>query len=445
MSPPLNRSLNFYDVFALALGQIIGSGIMVLVGIGIEFTAYAIPFAFVLSAMLSIVKQIPIAFMGSAMPATGGLYVYCKRVLGPRLAFFYLAVLLITHILIALFALGVAEYAAALVPGLNIRFVAAGILVVFFCVNLVGVKPAAILQKFMIVFLLIGLSFLIYFGVFEVDYSQFSGREALLPNGWYGFGLACVVLSFSTGGAQYVSELGGEMENPERDLPRAMIYSTLVAAVFFALVSIVAVGVLPVDQTAGKPLSEVARAILPPTVYVLFIVGAGLFALATSINSTFSWATKSVLIACDDGWLPKGIAVVNMRFNTPHVLLTFLLVLGAAPILMGWELRYIIMLGGGLVFIYDLIPLIAAFRLSDKLPEVFARAQMRLSATQLKCFCLVGMLILLGQGALSFSDIDGVGWTLVLFYLTLAGMYVSFKSIAPEVLTSERRDVTESP
>ena len=157
-------------------------------------------------------------------------------------------------------------------------------------------KPAAILQKYMIVFLLIGLSTLIFFGILEVDYAQFSGREALFPNGWYGFGLACVVLSFSTGGAQYVSELGGEMENPERDLPRAIIYSTLVAAVFFALVSIVAVGVLPVDQTAGKPLSEVARAILPPAVYVAFIVGAGLFALATSINSTFSWATKSVLL-----------------------------------------------------------------------------------------------------------------------------------------------------
>ena len=204
MPRSLNRSLNFTDVFALALGQIIGSGIMVLVGIGIEFTAYAIPFAFVLSALLSIIKQIPVAFMGSAMPATGGLYVYCKRVLGPRLGFFYLAVLLITHILIALFALGFAEYATALVPGLNIRYVAAVILLVFYCVNLLGVKPAAILQKYMIVFLLIGLSTLIFFGILEVDYAQFSGREALLPNGWYGFGLACVVLSFSTGGAQYV-------------------------------------------------------------------------------------------------------------------------------------------------------------------------------------------------------------------------------------------------
>ena len=98
--------------------------------------------------------------------------------------------------------------------------------------------------------------------------------------------------------------------------------------------------------------------------------------------------------------------------------------LGAAPILMGWELRYIIMLGGGLVFIYDLIPLIAAFRLPDQLPAVFARAQMSLSAAQLKGFCLLGMLILLGQGALSFSDIDRTGWVLVLAYLILIGLYV---------------------
>ena len=429
MSVHLNRSLSFLDVFAIALGQIIGSGIMVLIGIGIEFTAYAIPMAFVLSATLSVIKQLPVAFMGSAMPATGGLYVYCKRVLGPRAGFFYLAILLITHILIALFALGFAEYAAALIPQVNVRAVAAGILVVFYIVNLFGVKPAAIVQKFMIVFLLIGLSTLIFFGILEVDYAQFAGREALLPNGWYGFGLACVVLSFSTGGAQYVSELGGEMKNPERDLPRAIIYSTLVAAVFFALVSVVAVGILPVEQTAGKPLSEVAREILPPGLYVAFIVGAGLFALATSINSTFSWATKSVLIACDDGWLPRGLAVVNRRFNTPHILLTCLLVLGAAPVLAGWELRYIIMLGGGLVFIYDLIPLIAAFRLPEKLPEVFARAQMRLSATQLKSLCVIGGLILMGQGALSFSDMDRTGWILVAGYLLLVGAYVRFKRI----------------
>jgi len=423
----LRKTLGFWDVFSIALGQVIGSGIMVLIGIGIEFTAYAIPFAFVLSACLSIIKQIPVAFMGSAMPATGGLYVYCKRVLGPSVGFFYLAILLVTHILIALFALGFAEYALALVPDLDKRPIAIGILVLFYLVNLVGVKQAAAVQKVMIVLLLAGLSSLIAFGILEVDYGRFTDPEGLLPNGWYGFGLACVVLSFSTGGAQYISELGGEMKNPHRDLPRAIIYSTLLAAVFFALVSIVAVGILPVDQTAGKPLSEVAREILPPTVYVAFIVGAGLFALATSINSTFSWATKSVLIACEDGWLPKRIAVVNRRFNTPHILLTFLLLFGAAPILAGKDLRYIIMLGGGLVFIYDLIPLIAAFLLSKRLPAVFAGARMALSERSVQTIAVVGMLILFVQGALSFSDIDRVGWALVAGYILLVVVYIRLR------------------
>lgn len=424
----LKKSLSFWDVFAIALGQVIGSGIMVLIGIGIEFTAYAIPFAFVLSACLSIIKQLPVAFMGSAMPATGGLYVYCKRVLGPQVGFFYLAILLVTHILISLFALGFAGYAAALLPDLNIRAVALGILVLFYVVNIVGVKPAAAVQKVMIVFLLCGLSSLIFFGILEVDYSRFAGQENLFPNGWYGFGLACVVLSFSTGGAQYISELGGEMKNPHHDLPRAIIYSTLLAAVFFALVSIVAVGILPIEQTAGKTLSEVAQAILPPPVYTAFIVGAGLFALATSINSTFSWATKSVLIACEDGWLPKGIAVVNQRFNTPHILLTFLLLFGSLPILAGKDLRYIIMLGGGLVFIYDLIPLIAAFRLSKKLPAVFANARMNMSERTVKTISITGMAILLGQGALSFSDIDRTGWALVITYIALVITYIRVRA-----------------
>lgn len=423
----LKRSLTFWDVFAIAMGQVIGSGIMVLIGIGIGFTAYAIPFAFILSAMLSIIKQLPIAFMGSAMPATGGLYVYCKRVLGPQVGFFYLAILTFTHILIALFALGFSQYAIALLPQLNPNLTAIGIMLLFYVVNLFGVKQAAAVQKVMIVFLLCGLSSLIFFGILEVDYNNFTEPEKLLPQGWYGFGLACVVLSFSTGGAQYVSELGGEMKNPQHDLPRAIIYSTAIAAVFFALVSIVAVGILPIEQTAGKPLSEVAKAILPPSIYVAFIVGAGLFALATSINSTFSWATKSLLIACDDGWLPSNLAKVNKRFNTPHILLTIILIFGLTPIVAGKDLRYIIMLGGGLVFIYDLIPLIAAYRFSKELPEVFKNASMRLSEKSVKIISATGVLILIGQGTLSFSDIDQSGWLLVILYILFVMIYIKFR------------------
>jgi APA family basic amino acid/polyamine antiporter len=135
-----------------------------------------------------------------------------------------------------------------------------------------------------------------------------------------------------------------------------------------------------------------------------------------------------VLIACEDGWLPRGIAVVNQRFNTPHILLTFLLLFGAAPILAGKDLRYIIMLGGGLVFIYDAIPLIAAFRLSKSLPDVFARARMNLSERAIKTISVVGLCVLLVQGSLSFSDIDRVGWGLVAAYLAMVVIYIRLRA-----------------
>ena len=423
--------LTFWDVFAIALGQIIGSGIMVLVGIAIGFTGDAVPYAFALSAILSIIKQLPVAFLGSAMPASGGLYVYCRTVLGPRLGFFYLALLLVTHILIALFALGFAQYALALVPALNAKATALGVLVVFYGVNLVGLKEAALVQKAMVVILLLGLGLLASYGSAQVDYGRFASASTLLPNGWYGFGLACVVLSFATGGAQFVSELGGEMASPRRDLPLAMVTATLVAAVFYTAVSVVAVGVLPTEATAGKPLAEVAQVVLPRPLYVAFVVGAGLFALTTSINSTFSWATKSVLVACADGWLPVSLAVVNRRFGTPHRLLTLLLVLGAAPILADWDLRYIIMLGGGLVFVYDLLPLAAAFLLPTRCPDIFRNARWTMSAGLLRSLCISGVAVLLVQGSLSFSDIDRTGWMLVGGYLLLAGLYVTLRQPTP--------------
>ena len=424
----LNKTLSFWDVFAIALGQVIGSGVLVLIGIGIGFTAYAVPFAIILSAIFSIIKQLPVVFMGSAMPATGGLYVYCKRVLGAKIGFFFLSLLLVTHILIALFALGFAEYAIALLPQLNVKYVALGILFTFYTVNLLGIHQAAAIQKVMIALLLCGLSSLIFFGILEVDYSNFIDQEKLFPEGWYGFGMACVLMSFATGGAYYVSELGGEMKNPHHDLPRAIIYSTLLAAIFIATVSIVAVGVLPIEQTAGKTLVEVARVILPPSLYTAFIVGAALFAFATSINSTFSWATRSVIIACEDGWLPKGLAAVNKRFNTPHILLTILLVVGSIPIIAGKDMRYIIMLGSGLVFIYDIVPLLAAFYFSKKLPEIFANAHIKMSEKTVKTISMVGVFILLLQANLAFSDIDNTGRLMIVGYIIFVIIYIHFRA-----------------
>ena len=86
------------------------------------------------------------------------------------------------------------------------------------------------------------------------------------------------------------------------------------------------------------------------------------------------------------------------------------------------------MLGGGLVFIYDMIPLIAAFKLAKTLPDVFAQARWNMSERTLKVISVVGIGILLVQGSLSFSDIDRTGWMLVAAYIALVVVYIRVRS-----------------
>ena len=85
------------------------------------------------------------------------------------------------------------------------------------------------------------------------------------------------------------------------------------------------------------------------------------------------------------------------------------------------------MLGGGLVFIYDLIPLIAAFKFAKKLPDIFANASMSFSEKKLKTISIIGVLILIGQGTLSFSDIDQSGWLLVVLYILFVLIYIKLR------------------
>ena len=126
-------------------------------------------------------------------------------------------------------------------------------------------------------------STLLVFGWGQVRFNLLDPAQ-LFPQGLYGFALACVILSFATGSSSFLSSEGRWPTGAGS--ARAMLGATMTAAVLFTLVSVVAVGVLPPGKPPGVH-AEVAQAILPPPVYLAFIVGAGLFALATSINATF--------------------------------------------------------------------------------------------------------------------------------------------------------------
>ena len=112
--------------------------------------------------------------------------------------------------------------------------------------------------------------------------------------------------------------LSAEAKNPTKDLPQVILVATIAIAIFYALIAMVAGGVLPVSETANQPLDLVARAIMPTPVFLFFVIGGALLALTTTLNATFAWITKPILQACNDGWLPHKIGYIHPKFKTPR-------------------------------------------------------------------------------------------------------------------------------
>jgi len=418
----LKRVLGLGDLMGIGVGQIIGSGIMALTGITIALTGAGTPLAFLVAAVLVICPNLVLAVLGSAVPATGGMYTYVRDYIGPKTGFFYLALLVAGQLVLAMFAVTFADYACSLIPGLSKTWVAFGVLTLCFVMNVLGVDIAAKLQNVLVIILVAAMLLFVAFGLPKVDWSVFRGGvKAIMPNGFLNFMTGASLLTFATGGAEFLSELGGEMKNLGRDLPRAMIYSTLAVAVLYAFIGVVAVGVLPIETVAGESLVLVSQAIFPKPVYYFFIVGGGMFAVASTLNATFTWCTKGLLIAAEEGWLPRQAAAVSSR-GTPWVLLLVFYVVGVIPILTGLDISTIARLGNGVSLIYVLFPIFTGYLIYQKNPEAMARSSFQIKKPLLfvlTTLALVGYII---AAILNFSDITSA-WQMMLVFSAVVIIY----------------------
>lgn len=417
----LKKVLGFWDLMGIGVGQIIGSGIMVLTGITIAITGAGTPFAFILAAILVICPNMVLAVLGAAVPATGGMYTYVRDYIGKKTGFFYLALLVVGQLVLAMFAITFATYAGDLIPGIPVKWVAFAVLTVCYVMNMLGVDLAAKLQNVLVIVLVAAMGLFIVFGMPKVDWTVFGSVDNIFPSGAIGFLTGASLLTFATGGAEFLSELGGEMKNPGRDLPRAMIGSTVFVAVIYAFIGIVAVGVLPIDQVAGESLSLVAKEIFPAPLYIFFIVGGGMFAVASTLNASFSWCTKALLIAAEEGWLPKQAAHISKR-GTPTVLLSVFYIVGAIPILTGLSIDTISRLGNGLSLIYVLFPIACGYLIHKKNPEAMAKTPFKMGKTPLFILTTVGLIGYVMAAILNFADIQDA-WQMILIYFAVVIIY----------------------
>lgn len=402
-----NSKISLLDLIGIGVGQIIGSGVMILTGIAIGKTGHGVTWAFIVAGIIVAITNLCLATLGSAIPANGGMYTYVRDLIGKKTGFFYVALLAAGQLVLANYAIGFSEYLKELVPSINVTLVSAIMMTIIFIVNLTGVKTAVKFQNLLVVVLVVSIGLFIFLGLPKInDFSPYMDITKVMPNSFSEFIAAIFLVRFSLVGAEYINEFGNDAENPGKNIPLAMIISTIIVSIIYLGVGFVATGVLPIEEVAFKTLGSVAKEIFSQPVYYFFMVGGAMFAVASSLNAVFAWAPKGLKVAIEDGWLPEFLATENKAFGTPHYLLLIFYILGMIPILTGGTLEIIAVLGNNIGLIFAALPIVAVLFLPSRNKNAYENAYFKLPLWAMR---ILPVLCLIVFAAGFYSNVDFIG------------------------------------
>ena len=402
----LARTLGKKELMGIAVGQIIGAGIMSMMGVAIAMTGRSANLAFMLSAVFTMCTFFPSIFITSCIRMRGGMYTQMAIFAGDKFAGYYSVVYFITNMSLAMYALSFAEYALALLPsGGSEKVIALIVGTAFFVLNYFGVDLMAKIQNLLVIVLVLSLAMFAVFGLPSVDLANyFSNADGLfLSDGITGFLTATAYLGFATGGATVILGVSAECKNPTKDIPFVIIVSTVGVAILYGFVATVASGVLPVPEVANQPLTLVAQQILPGPLYILFIVGGAMFALATTLNSQIMSCTKPVMQSCEDGWFPTSLAALS-KFKTPYKILIIYYIILVVPILLDLEIAQISSIVQILGYINNLIFTITAMKLPKMFPEAWEKSAFRVPTPVFNALMIVTCIAIVIQASFMLSS-----------------------------------------
>jgi APA family basic amino acid/polyamine antiporter len=427
----LKRVLGFGSLLSLSVGHIIGAGIMSLMGAALAITGRSAVISFGVAAVLTIIAAVPTIIVAGTVRMRGGRYTMAVLLGGDFFGGFYVVIGLFGHLSLAIYALSFADYFLRFAPGLNRQVIAVGVATLFWALNMFGIDKIAKVQNVIVPTVCVSLGLFAAFGIGKVEPGFFD--EGFMTNGALGIFQASALLMFAIGGASLTTDLSGEAKNPTRDLPLVVITSTIAVAVLYGFLAVVAGGVLPLEQVAGKPLTQVAEIVLPRPVFMFFMVGGAMFALAITLNSQLASAPKPLLQASVDGWLPKKLAYIHPRFKTPMVCLTFFYVVTLVPILTGLDISQV---GNMVMILFNILtPLLSIFlvRLPEKLPDEWAVSKYKCSRAFLAFIAILSVVSSCVNMALILSNMTPGLIIGNVIMLTVAIVYCVFRKKSGKV------------
>ncbi|QDT13897.1 amino acid permease [Planctomycetes bacterium K23_9] len=301
----------------------LGSGIFVLPGLAAAKTGPMVWLAYLAAGLCVLPAALSKSELATAMPTSGGTYVYLERTFGPLAGTVSGLGLWLSLLLKSAFALlGFSAYLSVLSPGIPPKPVALALLAAITLLNIMGVSVISKMQKIVVGVVIVALIALALLGLRTMDTELLAGGFA---QGTHGFIAAAAFVYVSYAGVTKVAAIAEEVKNPDRNLPLGILISWVSVMSIYVFVVLVLVTNVPTEQLTnyngtGKPDLH------PIYTLTVIIAGktAGTVAAVLAVLTMVSMAIAGLLAASRfpfamsrDNLLPQKLREVNQRFMTP--------------------------------------------------------------------------------------------------------------------------------
>jgi APA family basic amino acid/polyamine antiporter len=358
--PELARDLGVSHASAVVVGTIIGSGIFLVPAEMMQAVGSAklVYLAWLVGGLLSFFGALTYAELGAMKPQAGGEYVYVRDAYGPLAGFLYgwtwfviakpasiatitigLVRILGTFPVFAFFSQDILTVPFAVSYG-QLVAIAATVLISF--LNYIGIKKAG---EFQLVFTVLKVAIIlgivvIGFGYSAGAWSNFAGSYSGAKGGIAGFIAALVAALWAYDGWNDLNMVAGEVRQPERNIPIALIVGVATVGALYMLVNAAVQYVLPAAAIAAspRPASDAIGLVLGNFGASVVSAGMALSMLVTLNGTTMSGARVPFAVA-RDRYFFSALAEVHPRFHTPSMAIIVQAVLAIVLLLLGGNFR----------------------------------------------------------------------------------------------------------
>ena len=351
VSPPIDqdegliRAIGLGSAVLIVVGTVIGSGIFLTTGgmAALIPSASLLLLAWVLGGVLSIAGGLTYAEMGAMFPRSGGVYVFLREAYGPLPAFLYgwSSLLVVISGSIAAVAVGFAEYLSYFVPVFSTsnvvlalpvpwgtfsisagQLVAAASIAVLGAVNYVGVRSGNMLNVVLTAAKVAALAAIpimaLIGGAVQPAFTPIVPPDTVRPLASFGIAMIAVLWTYESW--YYVTYAAGEIRNPQRNVPLALIIGVLLLMGIYVAVNVAYLHALTIDEMKG--VTRIAE----KAATVLIGAGGASFMALTVVVSTFGCNAAGLIggprvlfaMARDGVFLPAA-GRVHPRYRTPHI------------------------------------------------------------------------------------------------------------------------------